>query len=132
MTTISEQCEALVAAKQTEDALTLLVRGGNDLALILKARYNQARKQNEFGMLGAGEFDRVIVQVNYAILELAATIPEPQPAESDALRALLADLLPYIHDLQVGFLEPKAQSAGYDRRTIQDLYTRLVGVEALK
>ena len=126
MTTILEQCKALVAAEKTEDALTLLVRGGNDSSLILKARYNQALKQRETGMIDAGEFDRIVRQVNYALPELAATIPDARPAESDDLRSLLADLLPYFHDLQVGFLEPKAQSAGYDRRTIQDLYTRLV------
>ena len=47
-----------------------------------------------------------------------------------AVASLLKDLLPYIHDLETGFLEPKTQAAGYDQKTINELYNRLK--EALK
>ena len=47
-----------------------------------------------------------------------------------AVAALLADLLPYLHDIKTGFLEPKTQVVGYDQKTINELYTRLK--EALK
>ena len=53
-----------------------------------------------------------------------------QPPTQDPLRQLLTDLLPYIHDLRVGFLEPQTQAAGYDQKTINELYSRLK--EALK
>ncbi len=61
---------------------------------------------------------------------MADTFPAPQPAPvpqpiPDDLRQLLNDLLPYIHDLQAGFLEPKTQAVGYDQKSVNELYNRL-------
>lgn len=83
MTTVLEQCSALVGLQKTEEALTLLMQHSGD-AVILKARYNNAVNQRRTGMIDLGEFARIEGQVNYALLELAATTPTPQPAESDA------------------------------------------------
>ena len=127
--TILEQCKALVAEEKTEEALALLMQHSSD-ATILKARYHQAERQRNVGLLDSGSWDGVLKRVKYALLELAATVPEPQPPATDDLRQLLAELLPYLHDLRVGFLEPSTNAAGYDQKTINELYSRLK--EALK
>ena len=127
--TILDECEGLIAAEKTKEALEILAsRSG--VAVILKARYNDAVKQHNIGFIDRGDFARVVTQTNYALPELAATIPDPPPVQPEALRQLLGDILPYIHDLRVGFLEPQTQAAGYDQKTVNSIYTRLV--EALK
>ena len=127
--TILDECKSLIAAEKTNGALDLLASRSRE-AVMLKARYNDAVKQRKVGLIDKGDFARVVTQTNYALLELAATIPEPPPTHPEAPRQLLADILPYIHDLRVGFLEPQTQAAGYDQKTVNSIYTRLV--EALK
>ena len=65
-----EQIQQFIAEGRTEDALALLVQTNSD-AVLLQARYNQAKKQQNMGMIDFGEWSRVQAQVNYAALEMA-------------------------------------------------------------
>lgn len=68
-----EEIRQLIAEGRTEDALALLVKHNSD-AVLLQARYNQAKKQQKMGMIDFGEWSRVQSQVNYAALEMAGNI----------------------------------------------------------
>lgn len=77
----------------------------------------------QLGQFLADDFDTNSFAAGCYGVEWGKNSMRPRIAE---LTALLADLLPYFHDLQTGFLEPKTQAAGYDRRTVNELHTRLV------
>ncbi len=68
-----EQLQQLIAEGRTEEALTLLVQHNSD-AVLLQARYNQAKKQQNMGMIDFGEWSRVQNQVNYAAMEMAGQV----------------------------------------------------------
>ena len=68
-----EEIQQLIAEGRTEDALALLVKHNSD-AVLLQARYNQAKKQQNMGMIDFGEWSRVQSQVNYAALEMAGQV----------------------------------------------------------
>lgn len=68
-----EQIQQFIAEGRTEDALALLVQSNSD-AVLLQARYNQAKKQQNMGMIDFGEWSRVQAQVNYAALEMAGKV----------------------------------------------------------
>lgn len=63
--------QELISAGNTPDALAALVAVSPD-AVLLQARYNQAKKQHNMGMIDFGEWSRIQAQVNYAALEMAA------------------------------------------------------------
>lgn len=71
-----EEIEQLIAEGHTEEALALLAKHNGD-AVLLQARYNQAKKQQNIGMIDFGEWSRVQSQVNYAALEMAGNIKVP-------------------------------------------------------
>lgn len=71
-----EGIQQLIAEGHTEEALALLAKH-NDDAVLLQARYNQAKKQQNIGMIDFGEWSRVQSQVNYAALEMAGNIKVP-------------------------------------------------------
>jgi len=66
-----EEIQQLIAKDRTEEALALLAQHNSD-ALLLQARYNQAKKQQNMGMIDFGEWSRVQSQVNYAALVVAS------------------------------------------------------------
>ncbi len=68
-----EEIQQLIAEGRTEDALALLVKHNSE-AVLLQARYNQAKKQQNMGMIDFGEWSRVQSQVNYAALEMAGQV----------------------------------------------------------
>lgn len=68
-----EQLQQLIAEGRTEEALALLVQHNSD-AVLLQARYNQAKKQQNMGLIDFGEWSRVQAQVNYAALEMAGQV----------------------------------------------------------
>lgn len=68
-----EQIQQLIAEGRTEEALALLVKHNSDVVL-LQARYNQAKKQQNIGLIDFGEWSRVVSQTNYAALEMAGNI----------------------------------------------------------
>ena len=84
------------------------------------------------GFAGGDEIDFATLGEAYeAGITHAQHFPESFTlATPAAVASLLKDLLPYFHDIKTGFLEPKTQAAGYDQKTINELYTRLK--EALK
>jgi len=123
--TILDKCKALVAEDKTEEAIALLA-DHDEAAIGPLGMYQRVLRLNRVGRVKQDDFFWWRSLINEFVLRAAATIPEPQPAKIDDLRSLLADLLPYFHDLETGFLEPKTQAEGYDRRTINALYTRLV------
>ena len=71
-----EGIQQLIAEGHTEEALALLAKHNGD-AVLLQARYNQAKKQQNMGMIDFGEWSRVQSQVNYAALEMAGNIKVP-------------------------------------------------------
>ena len=73
-----EEIQQLIAEGRTEDALALLVKHNSD-AVLLQARYNQAKKQQNMGMIDFGEWSRVQSQVNYAALEMAGQVKNYTP-----------------------------------------------------
>lgn len=81
----------------------------------------------QLGEFLADDFNTNSFAAGYYGVEWGKNSMRPKIEE---LTALLADLLPYFHDLETGFLEPKTQAAGYDQKTINELYNRLK--EALK
>ncbi len=71
---MKEQIQNLISDGNLEGALELLAQyAGND-AVLLQARYNQAKKQQNMGMIDFGEWSRVQAQINYAALDLAGKI----------------------------------------------------------
>lgn len=68
-----EQIQQLISEGRTEEALTLLAKHNGD-AVLLQARYNQAKKQQNMGMLDFSEWSKVQAQVNYAALEMAGQV----------------------------------------------------------
>ena len=68
-----EGIQQLIAEGHTEEALALLVKHNSDVVL-LQARYNQAKKQQNIGLIDFGEWSRVVSQTNYAALEMAGNI----------------------------------------------------------
>lgn len=78
---MTEQIKELIAEGRTEDALALLVKHNSD-AVLLQARYNQAKKQQNMGMIDFGEWSRVQAQVNYAALEMASNIKNSTSSQS--------------------------------------------------
>lgn len=68
-----EQIQQLIAEGRTEDALAYLATHTSD-AVLLQARYNQAKKQQNMGIIDFGEWSRVQAQVNYAALEMAGNV----------------------------------------------------------
>lgn len=71
-----EQIQQLIAEGRTEDALALLAKHNSDTVL-LQARYNQAKKQQNMGTIDFGEWSRVVSQTNHAALEMAGNIKIP-------------------------------------------------------
>lgn len=71
--TMREQVQQLISQGRTEEALTLLAKHNGD-AVLLQARYNQAKKQKNMGMLDFSEWSKVQAQVTYAALEMAGQI----------------------------------------------------------
>ena len=71
--TMREQVQQLISQGRTEEALTLLAKHNGD-AVLLQARYNQAKKQKNMGMIDFGEWSRVLNQVNHAAIEMAGNI----------------------------------------------------------
>lgn len=67
-----EQIQQLIADGRTEEALDLLEKTSQD-AVLLKARYNNGKKQYNMGMIDFSEWNRIQNQVNYAALELAGS-----------------------------------------------------------
>jgi len=76
-----EQIQQFIAEGRTEDALALLVQSNSD-AVLLQARYNQAKKQQNMGMIDFGEWSRVQAQVNYAALEMAGKVKDTSSSSS--------------------------------------------------
>jgi TIR domain/Effector-associated domain 11 len=73
---MKDQIQQLIADGNLEGALELLAQHvGND-AVLLQARYNQAKKQQNMGMIDYGEWSRVQAQINYAALDLAGKVKE--------------------------------------------------------
>ena len=70
---MKEYIQQLIAEGRTADALDYLVMHNRD-AILLQARYNQAKKQQNMGLIDFGEWSRVQNQVNYAALEMAGNI----------------------------------------------------------
>lgn len=68
-----EEIQQLIAEGRTEEALALLVQHNSDVVL-LQARYNQAKKQQNMGIIDFKEWSRVQSQVNYAALEMAGNV----------------------------------------------------------
>lgn len=83
-----EQIQQLIAEGRTEEALELLEKTTQD-AVLLKARYNNGKKQYNMGLIDFSEWNRVQNQVNYAALELAGSGNSPVltavPSQPDAL-----------------------------------------------
>ncbi|MBL7802274.1 MAG: toll/interleukin-1 receptor domain-containing protein [Saprospiraceae bacterium] len=81
-----EQIQQLIADGRTEEALDLLEKTSQD-AVLLKARYNNGKKQYNMGMIDFSEWNRIQNQVNYAALELAGSGSSPVlttvPAQPD-------------------------------------------------
>ncbi len=71
-----EQIQQLIAEGRTEEALELLEKTTQD-AVLLKARYNNGKKQYNMGLIDFSEWNRVQNQVNYAALELAGSGGSP-------------------------------------------------------
>lgn len=65
--------QQLIAEGRTEEALAYLATHTSD-AVLLQARYNQAKKQQNMGIIDFGEWSRVQAQVNYAALEMAGNV----------------------------------------------------------
>jgi hypothetical protein len=111
-----EQVKALIKDEKTFEALTLLANAGVEGAVVLQARYNQAQKQVKFGMMDAGDWDRVVRQTNYAALEMASAAPQ-NPSAEKVLAAFLEHSLEYLSK-NIGrreyldfFSHPSAQAA---------------------
>ena len=68
-----KEIQQLIAEGRTEEALALLVKHNGD-AVLLQAHYNQAKKQQNMGIIDFKEWSRVQSQVNYAALEMANSI----------------------------------------------------------
>lgn len=66
------------------EVLDLLVEQGREGAVVLRARYNQAKKQNEMGMIDYREWERVVEQVGNAALQMAALEPARTLVETEA------------------------------------------------
>ncbi len=81
MPTAKEQIQALIAEGQTEEALVLVAQI-NDDAILLQARYSNAKKQYNMGLVDFGEWQRVQNQVNFALLELVDS-PKVAPAKPE-------------------------------------------------
>ena len=62
--------QTLIAQGKTLDALELLAQQ-NDDAILLKARYNNAKKQYNMALITYDEWQRTQNQINYAALEMA-------------------------------------------------------------
>ena len=70
---MQQEVSRLVSEGRTEEALLLLLKYNSD-AVLLQARYKQAKKQQNMGMLDFSEWSKVQAQVNYAALEMARLI----------------------------------------------------------
>lgn len=68
-----EQIQQAVASGNTEQALALLVNHSND-GILLQARYNQAKRQHNMGLIDFGQWSRELASINDSILQLASTI----------------------------------------------------------
>lgn len=84
---MKEQIQDLIAHSRVEEALQLLVQSNSD-AVLLQARYNNGKKQYNMGLIDFSEWQRIQNQVNFAILEMAASAsPKPGAAGSSAAAA---------------------------------------------
>lgn len=63
--------QKLVADGRTEEAIEVLIGVGLSDATLLRARWSNAKKQYNMGLIDFGEWNRVQNQVNYATLEMA-------------------------------------------------------------
>lgn len=72
------QIQQAVASGNTEQALALLVRYSND-GILLQARYNQAKRQQNMGLIDFGQWSRELASINDAIIQLANTIQADAP-----------------------------------------------------
>lgn len=68
-----EKVQQLIVEGRTEEALALLAQYNSE-AVLLQARFNQAKKQQNMGLIDFGEWSRVLAQVNYAALAMASQI----------------------------------------------------------
>lgn len=76
-----EQIQQAVAQGRTEEALELLVKHSPD-GILLQGRYNQAKRQQNMGMLDFGQWQRELAMINDSILQLAKTLTPAPPSQS--------------------------------------------------
>lgn len=82
MEDIKKQIQELISASKTEEALRILKEHTND-ALLLLARYNNAKKQQMLGIIDFSDWSRQIAQINFAALELVSSLGDaPSRASS--------------------------------------------------
>jgi hypothetical protein len=119
MPTAREQVQALIAEGQTEEALVLVAQI-NDDAILLQARYSNAKKQYNMGLVDFGEWQRVQNQVNFALLELvdspkaAPAKPENKPAAPQVQADEYQVFISYNHkdDLQARLIKRHLEDNG--------------------
>lgn len=130
-----EQLQQLIAEGRTEEALALLVQHNSD-AVLLQARYNQAKKQQNMGLIDFGEWSRVQAQVNYAALEMAGQVkvggssgaavstPSPAPAAQPARPGVF---ISYNHNDSFPMRAVKAHLEDHDIKVFVDIQDMGVG-----
>ena len=126
-----EQLQQLIAEGRTEEALALLVQHNSD-AVLLQARYNQAKKQQNMGMIDFGEWSRVQAQVNYAALEMAGQVKtggssgatSPAPAAQPAKPGVF---ISYNHNDSFPMRAVKAYLEDHDIKVFVDIQDMGVG-----
>jgi hypothetical protein len=93
-----EEIQQLISEGRTEEALVILAKLNGD-AVLLQARYNQAKKQQNMGLIDFSEFSRAQAQINFAALDMAGTTKSsgstiaatPAPAIKDFKNAAAND-----------------------------------------
>ncbi len=69
------QIQECISLGKTEEALDILEQL-NSNAILLKARFNNGKKQYSMGMIDFSEWSRMQAQVNYAVLEMMSSVKE--------------------------------------------------------
>lgn len=131
-----EQIQQLISEGRTEEALTLLAKHNGD-AVLLQARYNQAKKQQNMGMLDFSEWSKVQAQVNYAALEMAGQVkgreasdtpaPAPTPASVPPQPAKPGVFISYNHNDNFPMRAVKAHLEDHGIKVFVDIQDMGVG-----
>ena len=85
--------QTLVASGRTDEALALMSLNREDDAVLLHARFANAKKQYNIGLIDFTEWQRIQNQVNFALLDMASTDstnanPQPGTAPSEAQQSV--------------------------------------------